>query len=151
MQRPAAVRPLPPADDQAASFVRRRDAFRNIVAEDYVEPIADMLREEGEARGADLTRRMGVSQATAAATITRLQRDGLVETKPSRGRCLTPAGRTIVTAATAHHELLGRFLIAVGLDAETAEQDSEGLEHHVSETALAAFARFLPRQGKGAT
>jgi DtxR family manganese transport transcriptional regulator len=39
-----------------------------------------------------------------------------------------------------------RFLIAVGLDAETAEADAEGLEHHAGEKALAAFARFLDAQ-----
>lgn len=151
MQRPAAERPLPPADDQAARFARQREADRNTVAEDYVELIADLLREEGEARGVDLARRMGVSQATVAATITRLQRGGLVETKPYRGLFLTPAGRTMATAAKARHDLVVRFLIAVGLDAETAEEDAEGLEHHASEKALAAFARFLARQDKGAT
>jgi len=39
-----------------------------------------------------------------------------------------------------------RFLIAVGLDAETAEAHAEGLEHHASEKALATFARFLDAQ-----
>lgn len=151
MQCPTAERPLPPADDQAARFARQREADRNTVAEDYVELIADLLREEGEARGVDIARRMGVSQATVAATITRLQRDGLVETKPYRGLFLTPSGRTMATAAKTRHDLVVRFLIAVGLDAETAEEDAEGLEHHASKKALAAFARFLTRQDKGAT
>ena len=39
-----------------------------------------------------------------------------------------------------------RFLIAVGLDPETAEEDAEGIEHHVSEKAMAAFRRFLSKQ-----
>lgn len=30
----------------------------------------------------------------------------------------------------ARHDLVLRFLIAVGLDEETAEKDAEGLEHH---------------------
>jgi DtxR family manganese transport transcriptional regulator len=146
MRRTAALKPLPPEDDQAARFVRQREADRTAVAEDYVELIADLLRAEGEARAVDLARRMGVSQATVANTITRLQRDGLVETRPYRGLFLTEAGSELAARAKARHELVVRFLIAVGLDAETAEADAEGLEHHASEKALAAFARFLDAQ-----
>ncbi|MCQ4161522.1 manganese-binding transcriptional regulator MntR [Roseomonas sp. GC11] len=141
---------LPPAEEQAARFALQREADRTATAEDYVELIADLLQAEGEARPVDLARRMGVSQATVTATIGRLQRDGLVETKPYRGLFLTPAGREMAAAAKARHELVVRFLIAVGLDAETAEQDAEGLEHHVSGKALAAFAAFLAgRDGQG--
>ncbi len=143
MRRTPAPRPLPPAEDQAARFARQREADRTATAEDYVELIADLLRADGEARAVDIARRMGVSQATVTATIGRLQRDGLVETKPYRGLFLTDAGRDMAQAAKARHELVVRFLIAVGLDAETAEQDAEGIEHHASEAALQAFERFL--------
>ena len=143
--------PLPPADDQATRFVRHREADRSTVAEDYVELIADLLRENGEARAVDLARRMGVSQATVTATIGRLQRDGLVETRPYRGLFLTTGGQAMAAAAKARHDLLVRFLVAVGLDPETAEQDAEGLEHHASEKALAAFARFVAVCERGDT
>lgn len=143
MRRALADRPLPSADDHAARFARQREADRTATAEDYVELIADLLREEGEARAVDLARRMGVSQPTVTATIRRLQRDGLVETKPYRGLFLTEEGERLAKAAKARHDLVVRFLLALGLDPETAEADAEGLEHHVSEKALEAFARFL--------
>ena len=136
-----------PADLRAGAFQGVREARRNELAEDYVELIADLLAEEGEARAVEIARRMGVAQATVAATVARLQRDGLVETKPYRGLFLTEAGTELATAAKSRHDLVVRFLIAVGLDAETAEQDAEGLEHHAREEALAAFARFLAKRG----
>ncbi|MBR0655269.1 manganese-binding transcriptional regulator MntR [Plastoroseomonas arctica] len=142
-------RVLPSADDQAARFSRQREADRAAIAEDYVELIADLLREEGEARAVDVARRMGVSQATVTATIARLAKAGLVETKPYRGLHLTREGGTMAEAAKQRHELMVRFLLAVGCDAETAEADAEGLEHHASEKALAAFARFLEGREKG--
>lgn len=139
------VRPLPPAEDQAARFAHQRGADRTAAAEDYVELIADLLREEGEARAVEVARRMGVSQATVTATIGRLQRDGLVETKPYRGLFLTAAGQEMARMVKARHELVVRFLIALGLDEETAEEDAEGLEHHASDKALGVFARFLEK------
>ena len=147
----AVQRPLPSPEDQAARFAQQREADRTAIAEDYVELIADLLQEEGEARAVDIARRMGVAQATVAATVARLQRDGLVETKPYRGLFLTETGQAMAAASRARHELLVRFLLALGLDRETAEADAEGLEHHASEKALAAFARFLAERDAGKT
>ena len=140
---------MPPADDHAARFERQREADRVSVTEDYVELIADLLRELGEARAVDLARRMGVSHPTVTARIVRLQRAGLVKTKPYRGVFLTETGQAMAEAARKRHELVVRFLIAVGLDPETAEADAEGLEHHASEQALAAFSRFVTEREKG--
>jgi DtxR family manganese transport transcriptional regulator len=148
MRHVLAERPLPSADDHAARFARQREADRTATAEDYVELIADLLREEGEARAVDLARRMGISQATVTATIGRLQRDGLVETKPYRGLFLTSEGERLAATAKARHDLVVRFLLALGLDHETAEADAEGVEHHVSEEALKAFERFLAEREK---
>lgn len=150
MPKSNSSRSLPSPDAHAARFLRQREADRAAVAEDYVELIADLLREEGEARAVELARRMGVSQATVTATVARLQRAGLVETKPYRGLFLTEAGDAMAETAKRRHDLMVRFLLAVGLDRETAEADAEGLEHHASERTLAAFARFLAdRESKG--
>jgi DtxR family manganese transport transcriptional regulator len=44
-------------------------------------------------------------------------------------------------------ELFRRRTIPVGVPTEAAEQDAEGLEHHVSDATLAAFGRFLRERG----
>ena len=141
-----APRTLPPADTQAARFARARTRDRSAVAEDYVELIADLLDAEGEARAVDVAHRLGVTQATVAAAIGRLQRDGLVETRPYRGLFLTDAGRAAAQAARHRHGVVVRLLLALGLDHATAEADAEGIEHHVSEATLNAFERFLERK-----
>jgi DtxR family manganese transport transcriptional regulator len=43
----------------------------------------------------------------------------------------------------ARHRLVVEVLLALGVPAEAAEADAEGIEHHVSETTLKAFAKFL--------
>ncbi|MFT8245101.1 manganese-binding transcriptional regulator MntR [Roseomonas sp. BN140053] len=138
--------PLPSTGDHANRFARQRAADRSAVAEDYVELIADLLAQDGEARAVDLARRMGVSQATVTATVARLQRAGLVETRPYRGLFLTTEGAAMAEAARQRHELVVRFLVALGLDRETAEVDAEGLEHHASDATLRAFERFLAQR-----
>jgi DtxR family manganese transport transcriptional regulator len=38
------------------------------------------------------------------------------------------------------------LLLALGVDAATAEVDAEGIEHHVSDATLAAFRSFLEKR-----
>jgi DtxR family manganese transport transcriptional regulator len=46
---------------------------------------------------------------------------------------------------SARHEIVVQFLIRLGLDPETAEQDAEGIEHHVSARTLALFRAFAEK------
>ena len=38
------------------------------------------------------------------------------------------------------------FLLALGIDPDTARRDAEGIEHHVSAETVAAFARFVEKR-----
>jgi DtxR family manganese transport transcriptional regulator len=135
-------------DQQAANFRHARRARSTEIAEDYVELIADLIASGGEARAVDIARRLGVSHATVIKTIGRLQRDGLVETKPYRAVFLTEEGRRIAEWSRRRHELVVRFLLAIGVSEEVARTDAEGLEHHVSAETLAAFERLIRAQDK---
>ncbi|MGE0848122.1 MAG: manganese-binding transcriptional regulator MntR [Hyphomicrobiaceae bacterium] len=131
------------ASRQAQRFRRVRDAHQTEVAEDYVELIADLIEQAGEARVVDLAGRLGVTSATVNNTIQRLQRDGLVTSKPYRSIFLTAKGQEVAAAARARHSLVREFLMALGVDAETADADAEGIEHHVSDATLEAFRSHL--------
>ncbi len=120
-----------------------RDAHQTELAEDYVELIAELIEEKGEARIVDLSERLGVAKATVVNTIQRLRRDGLVTSEPYRAIFLTDSGRKLATASRQRHEIVRDALIAMGVDAETAEADAEGIEHHVSQPTLDAFVKFL--------
>jgi DtxR family manganese transport transcriptional regulator len=130
---------------RAERFKRVRDAHQTEVAEDYVELIADLIEEKGEARLVDLSGRLGVTKATVNNTIQRLQRDGFVTSQPYRSIFLTEKGRDLAEASRERHRIVTDFLVALGVDADTAESDAEGIEHHVSEATLSAFRRYLQK------
>jgi DtxR family manganese transport transcriptional regulator len=144
---PGAVPPtvMPAETTQARRFGKTRTAQSTALMEDYVELIADLLAADGEARPTDVARRLGVSHATAIKSISRLKREGLATSKPYRGVFLTEAGHDLAGRVRARHRLVVDVLIAIGVPREAAEADAEGLEHHVSEVTLAAFAKFLRR------
>lgn len=133
----------PEAKRHAERFQRVREAHQTEVAEDYVELIARLIEKNGEARVVDLADWLGVTNATVNNTIQRLQRDGLVTSKPYRSIFLTDKGRNLAETSRRRHEIVRDFLVALGVDTETAEADAEGLEHHVSDATLRAFRLYL--------
>lgn len=138
----------PEAIAEPERFNQARAAQALAVLEDYVEMVGDLIDEFGEARITDLAQRMGVTHPTAAKAVTRLKREGLAMSRPYRGVFLTEAGLALAERVRARHRTVVDFLIAVGVPAETAELDAEGMEHHVSSATLQAFEAFLVRRAR---
>jgi len=135
------------AKNQADHLSHTRREHANETAEDYVEAIADLVAETGEARVVDLASRLGVTHVTVNRTIGRLQKAGLVTARPYRAIFLTENGRSLAAASKSRHETVVAFLRSLGIPERIAERDAEGIEHHVSPETLAAFRRFVQKAG----
>jgi DtxR family manganese transport transcriptional regulator len=118
---------------------------RSELVEDYVELISDLIADGGEARQVDIAARLGVAQPTVAKMLKRLVKGGFALQRPYRGVFLTEAGEQLAAASRERHHTVEHFLLALGVDADTARRDAEGIEHHVSEATLAVFADFVKR------
>ena len=129
-------------DLRSNRFFQVRNARNTETAEDYTEMIADLIEETGEARVVDLAERFGVTSPTVNSTIRRLVREGLVESKPYRSIFLTKKGKSLASFCKKRHQIVFDFLISIGVKKETAKNDAEGLEHHVSEETLKVFENF---------
>jgi len=136
-------RTLQPADEQAQAFGRVREAHQMEATEDYVELIDDLITSQGEARLVEVAERMGISQPSASKTLARLQRDGFITSAPYRSIFLTDKGKSLADKSRARHDIVFRFLLAIGVSEETAKHDSEGIEHHVSDETLDVFQRII--------
>jgi DtxR family transcriptional regulator, manganese transport regulator len=130
---------------QSAAFRRTRKDHAGELQADYVELIADLLDERGEARGNDIALRLGVANATVVKMLKRLQDGGLVTQEPYRPIHLTEQGWRLAEIGRRKHIIVEKFLLTLGVSTETARIDSEGIEHHVSEETLKAMARFIAR------
>ncbi|MEM1139212.1 MAG: manganese-binding transcriptional regulator MntR [Pseudomonadota bacterium] len=145
--RPSGVSPaMPSAEHHADIFRHIRDAHQRELAEDYVELIADLIDETGEARLVDVAHRLGVTKAAASTTIARLKRDDLVIAERYRSLRLTGQGRALAEECKRRHDIVYRFLRALGVSEATAYIDSEGMEHHISAETLALMKAFLKQR-----
>ncbi len=134
---------MPAEPTQARRFGKTRAAQSGALLEDYAELIDDLVEAGGVARPTDIARRLGVSHATAIKTIGRLKREGLATSEPYQGVFLTDAGQALATRVRARHRVVVAVLTAIGVPPEAAEQDAEGIEHHISPATLQAFEVFL--------
>ncbi|MGL5018716.1 MAG: transcriptional regulator MntR [Luteolibacter sp.] len=104
--------------------------------DDYLEQILHLIEAKGYARAVDISKNLGISQASVTNMLQRLDAEGLVKHEKYRGTTLTEEGHRIGRAIVERHNTLTRFLRLFGIDEETIYKDVEGMEHHVSRPTL---------------
>lgn len=127
---------------------RTRRDHTSETAEDYVEAVHEIEEQQGSCRNVDLARRFAVSAVTSSKIIRRLARDGLVTCQPYGPVGLTEAGRQMALESKKRHQSVVEFLRLLGVPADIAETDAEGIEHHVSDETLACIRRFIRHRRK---
>lgn len=137
---------LPRKEASPPTAARQRIDHAQENAEDYVELIDDLQREIGAAHKTDIAARLGVSHVTVHKTIKRLKSLGLVNAESYRAVSLTAKGLHLAEQSRARHQVVLRFLEQLGVPREVAEEDAEGIEHHVSPQTLDAMERFCSKR-----
>lgn len=109
-------------------------------AEDYLERIHELIEEKGYARVVDIAGSLKVKQASVTSMVQKLDELGYLNYVKYRGLVLTEKGRAVALRIQQRHATLARFFSLLGLDAETQQQDIEGIEHHLSPATVETLA-----------
>ncbi|SFI09941.1 manganese-binding transcriptional regulator MntR [Planctomicrobium piriforme] len=126
----------------AARHRRTRQDHSTETAEDYVEAVAEITSQHGLCRVVDLAERFDVTHVTVTRIVSRLKKEGYVDTEPYRPIQLTEKGTRLAAEASRRHDVVFRFLVAIGVPERTAAIDAEGIEHHVSPETLERFKQL---------
>ncbi len=104
-----------------------------------------MLQEKhGYIRSIDIAESLGVTKPSVTYTTKRLRENGYITMDKNGLITLTESGRAIAGKMLDRHHTLTRFLVALGVDETTAEQDACKMEHDISQQtydAICAHAR----------
>ena len=119
-----------------------RNQNKNEILEDYVEAIQEISEIKGDVKNADLSIHFGVSQATINKNLKRLISSKLATSEPYRSIFLTDEGKKLAAISKEKHKIVYQFLIKLGVSKKTAQYDSEGIEHHVSDETLKLMKNF---------
>jgi len=111
--------------------------------EDYLETIYGLIQTKGYARSVDIAERLNVKTPSVTEMIQKLDALGLVHYERYRDLTLTEKGLKMARFSKQKHESITKFLQLLGIEQKTANQDAEGIEHHVHKETLNRIEHFL--------
>ncbi len=120
----------------------RRKAEETPRAEDYLEVVYDLIREKGYAMTSDISSRLNVKPPTVSNMIGKLAARGYLKHEPYRGMKLTEHGESVARSVIRRHEVISELLSMIGVEKDTAYEDTEGIEHHVHPTTTRRIERL---------
>ena len=110
-------------------------------SEDYLEAMLMMQEKHGYIRSIDVADHVGVTNPSVTSTTKRLRESGHITMDRDGLITLTPSGMEIATKMLDRHHTLTKFLVAIGVDQKTAEQDACKIEHDLSDETFEAIKK----------
>ena len=111
--------------------------------EDYLEVIAELVELKGYANTLDISRYMNVSAPSVTKMLRRLDEGGYLDYERYHGIKLTDRGSAIAESIRQRHGTLLEFFGMLGITGEAANQDAEGVEHHLNPQTLSQLRKFV--------
>jgi len=130
-----------------ANSVKKED--RTDRMEDYLEVIYELVQEKGYATTVDISSYLNVSSPSVTKMVQKLDETGYLKYEKYRGIKLTNEGIRIARNIRNRHGLLAEFFMMIGIDEETANNDAEGIEHHLHPETMRKLEEFINELKKG--
>lgn len=111
--------------------------------EDYLEVISELVEMKGYATTLDVSRYMNVSAPSVTKMLHRLDDNGYLKYEKYRGIHLTSKGENLAETIRQKHGILLEFFEILGIERETANQDAEGIEHHLNPKTIRQLRKFI--------
>lgn len=124
-----------------ANSVKKED--RTDRMEDYLEVIYELIQEKGYATTVDISSYLNVSSPSVTKMMQKLDETGYLKYEKYRGIKLTNEGIRIAQNIRNRHGLLAEFFMIIGIDEETANNDAEGIEHHLHPETMKKLEEFI--------
>ena len=110
-------------------------------AEMYLETILVLHERKGYVRSIDIANEMGFSKPSVSIAMKNLRASECIEVSPEGNITLTDKGRAIAEKIYERHQYITRWLRALGVSPETAEDDACRIEHVISDETFEALKR----------
>jgi len=111
--------------------------------EDYLEVISELVELKGYATTLDISRYMNVSPPSVTKMLQRLEEGDYLEYEKYHGINLTKKGNQIADAIRQKHGILLEFFEILGVGHDIANQDAEGIEHHLNSRTIRQLRKFI--------
>jgi Mn-dependent DtxR family transcriptional regulator len=111
--------------------------------EDYLEVIAELVELKGYATTLDISRFMNVSPPSVTKMLQKLDEKKYLEYEKYHGINLTTIGKQVADTIRKKHSTLLEFFEILNVGQGIANQDTEGLEHHLNDKTIRKLRKFI--------
>jgi Mn-dependent DtxR family transcriptional regulator len=111
--------------------------------EDYLEVIAELVELKGYATALDISRFMNVSPPSVTKMLQKLDEKKYLEYEKYHGINLTDMGKQVADTIRRKHSTLLEFFEILNIGKEIANQDTEGLEHHLNPKTIRQLRKYI--------
>jgi len=111
--------------------------------EDYLEVIAELVELKGYATTLDISRFMNVSPPSVTKMLQKLDEKKYLEYEKYHGINLTDIGKQVADTIRRKHSTLLEFFEILNVGKGIANQDTEGLEHHLNDKTIRQLRKFI--------
>ena len=114
-------------------------------AENYLETILILNKAKGYARSIDIANELGFAKPSVSVALKNFREEGYIETDADGKITLTEKGMAVAERVYERHQVIARALMTLGVDEETAFEDSCKIEHDISQKSFEKIKAFLER------
>ncbi|MDQ1251268.1 MAG: DtxR family transcriptional regulator, Mn-dependent transcriptional regulator [Euryarchaeota archaeon] len=111
--------------------------------EDYLKIIASIVEEKGYAKVKDVAKELELGPSTVTGMFQKLDKEGYINYEKYGGATLTKKGTEIAKKTREKYSMLKDFLMNLGLDEKTAEEDACKIEHILNPKTAQTLEKFI--------
>ena len=112
-------------------------------AENYLETILLLEKNNGHVRSIDIATELGFSKPSVSVAMKNLRANGYIETDAAGHIVLLSKGREVAEKMMERHMLLTKWLISIGVPEDIASDDACKVEHVISEETFSAIKGII--------
>lgn len=114
-------------------------------AENYLETILMLKKQKGNVRSIDIANKLGFTKPSVSVAMKNLREEGYITADDNGGISLTEKGQVIAERVYERHRVIAEVLMLLGVDFETAHNDSCKIEHDISDISFNKIKEFLAK------
>lgn len=117
-------------------------------AENYLETILVLSAKNGSVRSIDIATELNFTKPSISVAMKRLREDEYITVDSDGIISLTEKGKKIAKRVYERHQIIARLLISLGVNEETAYEDSCKIEHDLSDESFEKIKEFFFKNNK---
>lgn len=105
-------------------------------AENYLETILMIKNKKGNVRSIDIANELNFTKPSVSVAMKNFREEGYITVESDGNILLTQKGLEIAERVYERHSVIAKALMALGVDEETAYEDSCKIEHDISDASF---------------